>query len=120
MKQPGPDHPISIAPTARRIRVSVGGTVVADSRHALVLTEANYPPVCYLPRTDTDLAMLVRSLHTSHCPYKGEASYFAIRSAAGLIDNAVWSYEAPYPAMAAIAGYLAFYPDKVSIEDLPA
>lgn len=120
MKQPGPDHPITLSPAAHRVRVSAAGTVIADSRHALVLKEASYPPVYYIPRDDADLAALVRSLHTSHCPYKGDASYFAVRGATGLIDNAVWSYEAPYPAVAAIAGHLAFYPDKVEIEELPA
>lgn len=120
MKVPGPDHPITISPATKRIRISAGSLPIADTSRALVLCEASYPPVCYIPRDDTDLAVLVRSVRTSHCPYKGEASYFSIRTASGLIDNAVWSYEAPYPAMATIAGHLAFYPDKVTIEELPA
>lgn len=120
MKVPGPDHPITISPATQRIRVSVAGLPIAESGNALVLREASYQAVYYIPRGDADLAALVRSVHTSHCPYKGDASYFSIRTASGLIGNAVWSYERPYPAVAVIAGHLAFYPDKVTIEKLPA
>jgi uncharacterized protein (DUF427 family) len=121
MKIPGPDHPITIEPTTRRIRVSAGSTVIADTTHALTLREATYPPVYYIPRSDADRTKLLRTDRVTHCPYKGDASYFSIRTASGAtIDNAIWSYETPYPAMAEIAGHLAFYPDKVTIEELPA
>lgn len=121
MKIPGPDHPITIEPTTRRIRVSAGGTVIADTTHALTLREATYPPVYYIPRSDADRTKLLRTDRVTHCPYKGDASYFSIRTESGTtIDNAIWSYETPYPAMAEIAGHLAFYPDKVTIEELPA
>lgn len=121
MKIPGPDHPITIEPTTNRIRVSAGGAVIADTTQALTLREATYPPVYYIPRSDADRTKLSRTERVTHCPYKGDASYFSIRTDSGAtIDNAIWSYETPYPAMAEIAGHLAFYPDKVTIEELPA
>lgn len=119
MKIPGPDHPITITPTRKRIRISAGGIVVADTTRALTLKEAAYPAVQYIPRDDADIGKLVRTDHVTHCPYKGDASYFSIQAGPGLIDNAIWTYEQPYPAMAEIAGHLAFYPDKVTIEELP-
>jgi uncharacterized protein (DUF427 family) len=113
MKMPGPDHLISITRNAKRVRVVFAGQVIADSTHALTLREAGYPPVHYIPRADVAMSRLVRSTRTSHCPYKGEANYFSIVAGGATADNAVWSYEQPYPAMAEIAGYLAFYPNCV-------
>jgi uncharacterized protein (DUF427 family) len=119
MKLPGPDHPITIEPADKRIRVSAGGMVVADTTRALTLREATYPAVYYIPRADADAARLVRTDRVTHCPSKGDASYFSIRIDATTRDNSIWSYETPYPAMAEIAGHLAFYPVKVTIEELP-
>ena len=117
MKQPGPDHPITVQPAQKRVRVTFGGATIADSRRALVLQEAGYRPVFYIPRADADMAALTRTAHHSHCPYKGDASYFSIAAGGKTADNAVWSYEEPYPAVAAIKGHLAFYPERVdSIE----
>jgi uncharacterized protein (DUF427 family) len=113
MKIPGPDHPIELQPNASRVVVTVGGKVIADTRAALTLSEAAYPPVQYIPRRDVDMAALSRSDHTSWCPYKGEASYFSIPAGGGRSANAVWTYETPFPAMAAIKDYVAFYPDRV-------
>jgi len=113
---PGPDHPITVTPNPKRVTVSAGGKVIADTRHALTLKEANYPAVQYIPRADADLAALERTDHHSYCPYKGEASYFSIPG----IDrgeNAIWTYEEPHDAVAGIAGHLAFYPDRVTIEE---
>jgi uncharacterized protein (DUF427 family) len=106
---PGPDHPIAVAPTKGRVIVKAGGRVIADTRHALTLQEASYPLVQYIPRADADMAQLSRTAHTTYCPYKGEASYYSLPNA----ENAVWSYETPHPAMAAIKDYLAFYPNRV-------
>lgn len=117
MKTPGPDHPITIAANPRRIRVSLDGVTLADTRRSLTLTEANYPPVHYIPREDAAMARFEPSAHVTHCPYKGDASYFSIRTANGSIADTIWSYEQPYPAVAAIAGHLAFYPDRVKIEE---
>ena len=74
------DHPITISPNPNRVRVSFAGHTVADSTHALTLQEASYPPVLYIPRADVDMNLLVRTDHSSHCPYKGDASYFSIKA----------------------------------------
>jgi uncharacterized protein (DUF427 family) len=110
---PGPDHPITIVPAGARIVVIVDGKTIADSSHALTLREAAYPAVHYLPRTDVDMAALARTTHGTHCPYKGDASYFSIPSGGDRATNAVWSYEQPHEAVAAIRDHLAFYPDRV-------
>lgn len=113
MKIPGPEHPISIDAHAGRVRVEVAGQVIADTRDALTLREAGYPPVHYVPRKDVDLALLQRSIHSSYCPYKGDAAYYSIAAGGARSVNAIWTYEAPFPAVAAIGGYLAFYADRV-------
>ena len=118
MKLPGPDHPITITPNPKRIRVSAGGVVIADTTHALTLKEASYPAVQYVPRNDANLALLARTERTTHCPYKGDANYFSINANGKTIENSIWTYEAPFPAMAEISGHLAFYPDKVTIEEV--
>jgi len=113
MKLPGPDHPISILPNPSRVVVSVAGLAVADTSRALTLKEASYPPVQYIPRKDVDMALLERTNHKTYCPYKGECSYYSIPIGAQRSVDAVWSYEDPYPAAAAIREYLAFYPSRV-------
>ena len=114
---PGPDHPITITPNASRVVVTAGGRVIADSRAALTLQEAAYPPVLYIPRADVDMAALERSDHATYCPYKGDCAYYGIPAGGERAANAVWTYEAPYAAVAAIRDHLAFYPDRVdSIE----
>jgi uncharacterized protein (DUF427 family) len=118
IKKPGPDHPIAITPVPRRVTVTVGETVLADSKHALSLSEATYPPVYYIPRADAAMDLLVRTQHTTHCPYKGECNYFSIPSLGERGENAVWTYEHPHDAVASIAGHLAFYPDRVDAIDL--
>jgi len=118
MKQPGPDHPISIEPSARRVVVTVAGKAIADSRDALILHEANYPPAYYIPRKDVAMAALQRSDHSTYCPYKGDCSYFSIPSGGATATNAVWSYENPYPAVAEIKDHLAFYPERVESIDI--
>lgn len=114
---PGPDHPITVERNPRRVVVTVGGTVIADTRDALTLREASYPAVQYIPREDVDMAALERTDHASHCPYKGDASYFSIPAAGGRGANAAWSYETPHDAVAEIGGHLAFYPDRVDAID---
>ena len=113
---PGPDHPIKIRHNPKRLIVVAGGKVIADTKEAMTLNEASYPTVQYIPRKDVDLSTLVRSDHHSWCPYKGEASYFSIPG----IDrgeNAVWTYETPHEAVDAIRNHLAFYPDRVRIQE---
>jgi uncharacterized protein (DUF427 family) len=121
MKIPGPDHPITITPNPRRVRVVAGGKVIADTTSALALKEASYRVVNYIPRADADMSLLKPTAHSTHCPYKGDANYFSIETGDATIENAVWSYETPFPAMNGIKAYLAFYPNKVDrIEELPA
>jgi uncharacterized protein (DUF427 family) len=118
MKLPGPDHPIAITPNPKRVRVTAGGVVIADTTHALTLKEASYAAVQYVPREDANMALLSRSERTTHCPYKGDASYYSVSAGGKALENSIWTYETPFPAMAEIAGRLAFYPDRVTIEQL--
>jgi uncharacterized protein (DUF427 family) len=119
IKLPGPDHPIDIAQNPRRVRVTFAGRVIADTTRALTLSEAGYRPVQYIPRADVDMSLLQRTDHASHCPYKGDASYYSVTVDGRTAVNAVWSYEQPFPAMAAITGHLAFYSNRVDqIEEL--
>jgi uncharacterized protein (DUF427 family) len=113
MKIPGADHPISITPHSGRVRVLFNGCVVADSNRALALHEKSYPPRFYIPREDAQMTLFERTAHSSHCPYKGDAAYYSIRVGEAVGENAIWSYEHPYPAVAEIAGRLAFYPNRV-------
>lgn len=110
VRTPGPDHPITVTQDDAHVVVRAGGKVIADTHRALVLQEASYPRVYYIPREDADMRALERTDHASYCPYKGEASYYSVR---GGTANAVWSYEAPYDPVAEIRDHLAFYPDRV-------
>jgi uncharacterized protein (DUF427 family) len=121
MKTPGPDHPITVTPNPHRVRVTFADHVIAESTRALTLQESTYPPVLYIPREDADMSSLLRTDHSTHCPYKGDAAYYSAEAAGRTAANAVWTYEHPYPAVAQIAGHLAFYPNRVdAIEELPA
>ncbi len=93
--------------------MSVAGRVIADTHEALTLHEATLSAVQYIPRKDVDMAQLERTQHATYCPYKGDAIYYSILAGGSRSVNAVWSYESPYPAVAAIKGYLAFYPNRV-------
>ena len=121
IKIPGPDHPITIEPTPGRVVVTVAGHVVADSSNALTLREAAYPAVQYIPRKDADMSLLQPTDHVTYCPYKGDCSYFSVAAAGERGLNAVWSYASPFEAVSAIAGHLAFCPERVdAISMLPA
>jgi uncharacterized protein (DUF427 family) len=115
---PGPDHPITIAKNPKRVRISAGGTVIAETANALTLREASYPPVQYIPRSDAKMDLLTKTDRGSYCPYKGDAGYFTINAGGKPIENAIWTYEQPYDSVKEIEGHLAFYPDKVVIEEL--
>lgn len=117
-KIPGPDHPIALERTNERVVVRLGGRTIADSHHSIALREMDYPVVRYVPRSDVDVSLLERTTHSSYCPYKGEASYYTISSGSRRAENAVWSYENPYSAVAEIKEYLAFYPDRVDAIDV--
>jgi uncharacterized protein (DUF427 family) len=112
---PGADHPITVTPSAARVVVRLGDTVLADTTASVELREAGYPPVHYLPPDALDPAVLRPAATTTYCPYKGEASYYTLAVDGDEAVDAVWTYRAPYPAVEQIAGRLAFYPDKVDI-----
>jgi uncharacterized protein (DUF427 family) len=111
---------ITMERNTHRIVVTVAGHVVADTRAAWTLLEAGYPPVQYIPHKDVDTALLERTDHASYCPYEGDCAYYSIPLGGERSVNAVWTYEAPYAAVAAIRDHVAFYPDRVdAIEEQP-
>ncbi|MFJ4655790.1 DUF427 domain-containing protein [Nocardia sp. NPDC088792] len=114
-KIPGPDHPITVEKTGRRVVVRVGETVLADTTGALTLQEANYPAVQYVPLADIDSKVLTASTTQTYCPYKGDASYYTISLPDGELTDAVWFYPEPYDSVADIAGHAAFYTDRVDV-----
>lgn len=113
---------ITIEPNPNRVIVRLDGAIIADSTRALVMRAPGTPDVQYIPREDVDMTRLSRTAHVTHCPYKGNASYWTIRGSGGReVENGVWSYETPYERMAAIEGHLAFYAERVdAIEERPA
>jgi uncharacterized protein (DUF427 family) len=113
VKVPGPDHPITIQSNPKRVVVSFAGREIANSRHALTLKESAYPGVQYIPREDVDMSLLERTAHGTECPYKGHANYYSLKVEGRVAENAVWTYEHPYEAVASIKEHLAFYPTRV-------
>jgi len=115
-----PQHRVETHPSSAHVRVTYRGEVIADTREAVEMLESTgegrktlAPVVYYIPRKDVRMDRLARSSHATHCPFKGDASYFSV---VGGPENAAWSYEAPYDEMLAIRGRLAFYPDKLTIQ----
>jgi uncharacterized protein (DUF427 family) len=113
--QPTAEHPITVTPTGRHVVVRVNGEVVAETDAALTLQESTYPAVQYLPLGDVSSSALTRSDTTTYCPYKGEASYYHLIAGGSTVDDAIWTYEQPYPAVAQIAGHVAFYASKADV-----
>jgi uncharacterized protein (DUF427 family) len=114
--EPTTDHPITIAPTGARVVVRVNGEVVADTTAAQQLQESTYPAVQYIPFDDVVQGLLTRTDTSTYCPYKGDASYYNVTTAAGdTVEDVIWTYEQQYRTVAAIAGHFAFYPDKADI-----
>jgi uncharacterized protein (DUF427 family) len=107
---------IQIRPAGGRVRVMFNGELIAESGEALVLEEGKYQPVYYVPRKDVKMERLIRTSHTSHCPHKGDATYYSLANGR-TARNAVWSYEQPLVQVRAIKDHLAFYPDKVDSID---
>jgi uncharacterized protein (DUF427 family) len=112
---PGPNHPITVEENPAHVTVTLGGRVIAETDRALELREASYPAVQYIPLSDVDPAVLADSDHESYCPFKGDASYYSLAVNGHEVENAVWTYRAPYESVASIADHVAFYPDKVEI-----
>jgi uncharacterized protein (DUF427 family) len=117
IKLPGPDHPITIEPNPVRVIVSVAGRIIADTRSALTLNEAGHAAVQYIPQKDVEMTLLKRTDHHTYCPYKGDCSYYSIPLGGERSVDAVWTYEAPYAAVAAIKDHVAFYTDRVDAID---
>jgi uncharacterized protein (DUF427 family) len=120
MTAPNHPHAITIEPNPNRVKVTFNGTVLADTRRALILREGPLPPAQYIPREDVVMANLRPTSHSTHCPFKGDASYFTVSAGGKTAENAVWTYETPLEAVADIKRYLAFYPDKMdAVEEFP-
>jgi uncharacterized protein (DUF427 family) len=119
MKLPGPEHPIAIEPSTDRVTVRSAGRTIGESTASLVMHEADYPPVHYLPIADVDQALLAPSDTTTYCPYKGDAAYLSITVDPEQGGDAVWFYDEPYPAVEAIRGHVAFYAGRVEIATKP-
>jgi len=119
-RRPAVDAGITVTPNPKRVIVRLGGAIVADTTRALVMRAPGTPDQQYIPRADVDMTHLIRTELVTHCPYKGDASYWSIQSGPRTVENVVWSYETPHDDMASIAGYLAFYTDRVdAIEERP-
>ncbi|MEL6957458.1 MAG: DUF427 domain-containing protein [Pseudomonadota bacterium] len=111
------DH-IKIRPATGTWVVRAAGAVLGESSAALELTEGEYPPVIYFPRSDISMAFFDKSDTVSTCPHKGTATHYHLVAKSGTWEDAAWSYEAPKDGVSEIAGYLAFYPSKVAVEQL--
>jgi len=112
---PTAEHPITITPTGKHVTVRVNGEVVAETDAALTLQESTYPAVQYVPLADVVDSALRRSDNTTYCPYKGEANYYDVIAGGSTIDDAIWTYEQPYPAVGEIVGHVAFYANKADV-----
>lgn len=108
-------HEVHVQPHPQRVRVRVGDIAIADSTEALLLTETGHDPVAYVPHAHVRNDLLVPTETSTHCPYKGDASYWSIHLPDGIIVDAVWGYPTPLPDAPDLSGYVAFYPDKVKI-----
>ena len=117
--EPSAGHPITSEPTEGRVQVRINGELVADTTAALELREATLPAVQYIPLGDVVQDRLTRTDSSTYCPFKGDASYYSVTTADGhTIEDVIWTYEQPYAAVAAIAGHVAFYPNKAEISVL--
>jgi uncharacterized protein (DUF427 family) len=113
-----PDHRVDLLPETRRVKVVFGGMTIADTGAALRVEETGHGPVLYVPEKDVRLDLMHPTGHHTHCPYKGQASYWTIElsptsGAKQHSENAVWAYPSPYDEVSGLAGYYAFYPDRV-------
>jgi uncharacterized protein (DUF427 family) len=114
--EPTAEHPITVEPAKGRVTARVGDKIVADSRSALTLQESTYPAVQYIPLADVDQSVLSRTSTTTYCPFKGEANYYSVQVPGGdVVEDVIWTYESPYPAVAEIAGHVAFYADRAEV-----
>lgn len=115
VREPTAAHPITVTPTGAHVVVRVDGVIIAETDGALTLQESNYPAVQYIPLGDVVEGRLRVSDTTTYCPYKGDAAYYDVVSTGGTISDVIWTYRSPYPAVAQIAGHVAFYADKAEV-----
>ena len=121
MTNPSHAHSITIEKNPNRVKVTFNGTVIADTQKALVLKEGPLPPVNYIPREDIQMTHLQRTDHSTHCPFKGDASYFSVSVGDKSAENAVWTYETPLASVAKIKDHVVFYREKMdAIEEFPS
>ena len=118
--QRNPSHTITAEPFDGVVTVAFSDAILASTDKALVLREANYPPVFYIPFEDIYFELLKRSDTSTHCPYKGNASYWNASAAGEAVNDVVWAYERPFDEMTEIKDHGAFYPNKVRIEANPS
>ena len=111
----GSPHELKWEPAGRRVTAELAGTVVAASDDAFVLHEGRLPPVFYFPLQDINAEVLERTDHSSHCPFKGDASYWSVVVDGTRAENALWAYENPIENAPYLKGYGAFYTDRVTI-----
>ena len=113
-----PDHRVDLLPETHRVKVVLGGMTIADTEAALRVEETGHGPVFYVPEKDVRVDLMHPTDHHTHCPYKGQASYWTIElsptsGAKQQSENAVWAYPSPYDEVSGLAGYYAFYPNRV-------
>ena len=108
-----PGYIIDLDPLPCRLRADVAGLNLLESDRAQVMFELGHAPVYYLPRECLRMDLLSRNDRATHCPYKGDASYWHLETPTGTIENIVWSYEDPYPEMAAIKDLVGVYWNKM-------
>ena len=117
MSAPGHPHAITIENNPNRVKVTFHGTVIAETTRALILKEGPLPPATYIPREDVRMSYLRRTDHSTHCPFKGDASYYSVRVGNQTADNAVWTYETPIDSVAQIKDCLSFYVEKLEVTE---
>ena len=105
-------RPPRVETVEHRIRVVIGGTVIADSERALRVLETAGAPVYYVPREDVRMDLLSTTLRSTHCEWKGDARYWSVAVDGGAVENVAWSYESPSAGFEPIAGPQAWVGDE--------
>lgn len=113
-----PDYRVDLEPNPRPVRVMLAGEPIAESARALRVVETKHDPVIYVPREDVRLELLEKTAHETFCPFKGEALYWTVSAGGRVEENAVWSYESPFEQVAGLKDYMAFYTDRLTLEEL--
>lgn len=108
-----PEHVVAISPAGRRVTVRLGGEVIAESDRALLVEETGHDPVHYLPMSDIRANLFRPTATRTHCPFKGDASYWSVTAGGKDARDAAWSYDLPFDEAAALQGHIAFYPGRV-------